>query len=223
MFADPMQDVYHSNAAEENHKAPKKPFYEDLWDAREITLDKNCRNTKKVAEYVKEIKETNTSVFEEAPQGIYPQILLPTKQPEKSLEKIVNNILTSREYPWPASSIAILVMGRNDLESLENQTFHGNIGTAVYDSEKRNEEEVLTQWCSSKKILVSTIHSFKGLEADIIILYNFDSKFQSNDEKIDTLAYVGSSRPHGALYIIPKDSISRAYVESFLQHQDKSL
>jgi hypothetical protein len=208
VFADPKQNVYH-----DNHE---KPAYEQ-WEAKEITLDKNCRNTKRVAAYVKEIKDTGSSVFDEAPEGIVPQICPVRQNSLELLKNTVNNILRSKEYPWSASNIAILVLdAKESLAGLDNIKFVGNIETAVYHSEKQNEEEVLKEWYSSKKILVSTIHSFKGLESDIIILYNFNSSFVSENDGLDTLAYVGASRPHGTLYIIPKDPESRKYVEQFL-------
>ena len=214
VFADPQQNMYQNN---DRRRTPEVPAYA-RWEADEIILDKNCRNTKRIAKYVRNVGNVETSVFEDAPEGSDPDILHVRPNPFGLLSKTVDNLLNNQDYPWPVSSIAILVSAKDGLNELEDKTFHNDTGTAVYHSENSSVDalkELLRTWYSGRKILVSTIQAFKGMEADIVILYKYNAGFDNNV----TNTYVGVSRPRGALFIIPQDPRSSEFVRRYLPRE----
>ena len=64
--------------------------------------------------------------------------------------------------------------------------------------------------CRKKKLLFSTVQSFKGLESPVIILTDFDS-IEYDQKK--NLLYVGMTRARSALYILVSDKARRTMNE----------
>lgn len=152
-------------------------------------LKVNCRNTKRIA-------SQNTLVTGvEMPEfkfGAVEGEVVITKFPAPSLqqyiiEDIVNN-LVKREIPL--EKIVLLSPKQFDKSILKDSSL-------VYSWIKLG-------------LKTSTIHSFKGLESTIVVLYGFDEISSISAQK---LFYIGISRASQELYIILNKKLEQDYLE----------
>ena len=77
---------------------------------------------------------------------------------------------------------------------------HSVLGEFKFRDNLRLVQKVLDP---SKEILISTIHSFKGLERSIVIVAEIDERFiEKNAAEKDALCYVAFSRPRSHLILL---------------------
>jgi superfamily I DNA/RNA helicase len=158
-------------------------------------LPVNCRNTRQIADRCGEIRGVNIPVRDDAPEGVPDEFEVVTDSTQR-----MNRI---RHYidKWfgqgklKLSQIAILSPFEQSKSCLANATKIGkvNLTTNFY------------HWRANNGVLFSTIRSFKGLEADAIIVTDVpnpesDAYFSTAD------FYVGCSRAKHLLAILATDS-----------------
>ena len=156
--------------------------YERFEAVEKCTLYVNMRNSdnihKRIIEYSRE---------ETVPGG-----WITGKEPEIFQGSVIDFIekLHSREG-IQANDIAVLAYNTDTLKSLNSHT-----QKRIYFTDK------LTEW-NENKILKTTVQSFKGLEANVIIIA--DTPSVSDKIKVNQLNYVGESRAKYRLYIHSAD------------------
>lgn len=142
-----------------------------------LTLYKNCRNTKKIAETSFKPFGKTPKLFDFAIQGILPEISFIDK--ESVRERL--DLIIKQAWTNGIKDIQILSCASSD-DSLMKDFLEGDF--YIYKGEK---------------IPFTTCRKFKGLEADKIILLDVDKNSIMNNNK---LFYVGSSRARFELNIL---------------------
>lgn len=182
LFFDPAQNLY----AGEQFTIP------DLGEP--ICLPTNCRNTKKIAETCGRIGGFSIPVRDIAPTGDATVIEVAAAGNGQAAlcEKIVQE-WTGRGGLKP-SQVAIL-----DPHNLHNSSLRGRKSMAGV-----NLTDNLDLWADNKGILFSTIRSFKGLEADAIVILDVPvpgslQYFNRSD------LYVAASRAKHLLVVVALD------------------
>ena len=162
-----------------------------------MTLYKNCRNTHSIATTSMKPIQLSPVEFFGSIKGDIPELYLveDQKKLEDTLKSIVLNY-KSKGY----KDILLLSAKSSDKSSLNH------LPEFIQDT---NESESL-YWTTSRK--------FKGLEAEVIILFDVDEK-TFNEEKL--VFYVGASRAKFELSIVL--SMTRKNAEDLLKSIDGSL
>lgn len=205
IFYDFNQTLYQDRGGSISH------FFENK-DPACLSLDKNCRNTKYIVKYCSSAIEREIKSFTLSPAGYSPVILDHIDNAghrRNTLKKQVNELLSEGIAP---SKIAILSPYSS---SNANCSYAGleNINsvplTSNAEEENSNDTQLqramnrLSEWYENKRIWASTVKSFKGLEADCVILtdvpdYNPNSSFFGIDD-----LYVALTRAKHRLIILP--------------------
>ncbi len=162
---------------------------------KEYFLTANCRNTKRIAGYSRNVARDTVSEFcANSPEGKPPVIsdAIPNETGRKNeLKRLVTSLLTQGVLP---SEIAILSPFQENTVQID---LPGSIKIAYYSSDSSREAELLTKWQDNKCIWGSTIAAFKGMEAAVVIIT--DVLENCTDEAM----YVGCTRAKFRLHIIP--------------------
>jgi hypothetical protein len=168
VFADSNQDIYRVGWA--------PPFLTDPFP-----LDVNCRNTVEIASRVSAVLGSNQPTL--GVHGVEPlmfEVSTP-RQSEKALERILTRLIND-ELLDPAQ-IAVLSTSRDEIEKLRGAEIAG---------------PVLGDEPGDRSVLIETVHRFKGLEANVVILLLHDGE----EQDVKRLAYVGMSRARALLVLI---------------------
>jgi superfamily I DNA/RNA helicase len=168
VFADSNQDIYRVGWA--------PPFLTDPFP-----LDVNCRNTVEIASRVSAVLGSNQPTL--GVHGVEPlmfEVSTP-RQSEKALERILTRLIND-ELLDPAQ-IAVLSTSRDEIEKLRGAEIAGT---------------VLGDEPGDRSVLIETVHRFKGLEANVVILLLHDGE----EQDVKRLAYVGMSRARALLVLI---------------------
>lgn len=168
---------------------PKGPLYafmdpnQSLWgqvqrppidfDAR-FTLKINCRNTRRIAAASASVLDLEPHVFARAPAGVPPRVLR-ASSPRQQKGLVVQELksLLQREGITPRQMVVIgpASKERGSLADLRDVEGVPLVTTAA-------------EWRNGGGILVTTARSFKGLEADVVLLYDlgdFSRLFRKED------------------------------------------
>ena len=173
IFCDDNQNIYTGNEVEYPFLSPS------------ISLNINCRNTRKIYEKVMEHYRGPINVQGSGPIGRRPEIvhlssnnaLLP------SLSKKIHNTVYDEKIP--AQEVVILTPKSQITSILKTGTKLGNFSLTWKEPE-------------SNEIECSTIHSFKGLERPVVMLVEME---QYKQEEISVLYYIGASRASNHLIV----------------------
>lgn len=131
------------------------------FDAR-FRLTLNCRNTRKIAAASASVLDLESEIFEHAPTGVQPRILrAPTRTHQKGLVLQELRKLLEREDVSP-HQIAVIGPAAKAKGSLADVTEVNGV-PLVTSAEA---------WADGEGVLVTTARSFKGLEADVVLLYD---------------------------------------------------
>ncbi len=179
VFYDPAQNLY----IEGNVSIPAlgSPFL----------LPTNCRNTQSIANTAEKILQQPIPTHPSAPIGTDTEVVV-QDDPDK-----INKILTKWVKTWlgkegvKPSQIAILSPYTKRKSCIKTRE-HISKTTITHD---------LNDWRKDKGILYSTIRSFKGLEADIVVMVDVTTP-GTRDAFSNTDFYVGCSRAKHVLKII---------------------
>ena len=169
----------------------------------EFHMSRNCRNTRKIARASAALLDLEYQSFSRAPLGVNLRIVrVPSQARQK--DQVLNELrrLLSREgvQPQQVALIAPSAKGKG----------------SVAEVDKVNGVPLTTDvatWQDGHAVLVTTSRSFKGLEADIVLLYDL-SDFGNLFEKQDL--YVACTRAKFLLIAIIHGDECRAVMEAAL-------
>jgi len=184
VFCDPRQDIFGADGLDAI----------DVGD-RVLNLPENCRNTQAIARFCDNIIDITTRSPARSPGGIPVEIKV-EKSEEKRLDKVIALVehWVSKEGLLP-SQIAILSPWRRENTCLADVVKLGR--TPLTES--------IDEWQKGAGILQTTVRTFKGLEADVLLLIDVPAPdahkaFSSADY------YVGCSRAKSVLYVLARDA-----------------
>lgn len=169
--------------------------------ATRFELRINCRNTRRIATASASILGIESQPFTRAPNGIQPRIVVASTERLQSalmVEEIKR--LMEREGVRPHQIVLLGSAAKNN-GSLSNVEKIGQVPLVTSAEE----------WRKGGSILVSTARSFKGLEADVVVLYDvgeFGKLFQKSD------LYVACTRARALLIAVVHGSECRAAIEA---------
>ncbi len=155
------------------------PSYLSNVDSK-LTLYKNCRNTKKIAETAFSLIDVKPVVYDGAMDGEQTRFIYYSSIEE--LEKRIDNVIQSISKENEFGRVLITCKGM-DSNSLKEKI---NPKTDCYTS------------ISGKKTRVYSCSTFKGLEEDYVLLFDVDKNVF---EKGDLSFYVGASRAKRKLFV----------------------
>jgi len=185
VFYDPRQNIFHT----------KMSFPEEMIP---FTLNRVCRNTSAIFEYMQKYSETESELFEGMPLGddVHEFILLDDNERNRTLGKILKNLIHEQQIE-PDN---IVVLGGHGFKNsiLKSNCKYSDI--VVIDPS----DDSYTQKDSSneKNVKYYTYMKFKGCESDIVILLDVDK----NDPRWDDNGiYTAASRAKTLLYVIRKN------------------
>jgi hypothetical protein len=158
----------------------------------------NCRNTRRLAEACGSVLRQEMKVSPFSPEGASPQVHR-AESPEtarKTCTTLLNRLLSEERFP--PSRVAILgPYTRQKSPSL-------GPGLQWHKLTEKHDE-----WQADRAVLYSTIRSFKGLEADVVILVDLGDFREGLFERSDL--YVAASRAKHRLHVVTdSDEIEEA-------------
>lgn len=163
-----------------------------------FTLPENCRNTKRITEYCGNVIDTTIPSFPLSPEGTPTEITPAMSTLDQQVSKVKEVVRRWVSDGMKPSRIAILSPFSNDNSKscLSRLTEIGN--TPIQYG-----EEALEPWIGNRVLLGCTIKSFKGLEADCVIISDIPEVGSSGFNKSDL--YVAASRAKHRLVLIPSN------------------
>lgn len=180
LFYDPAQNLF----VGDDFKIP------DLGEP--YILPTNCRNTQRIAKACSQIRGIDIPVRDDAPEGDEAIIhVAETSDKQSNLcQKYITDWLGSGKLK-PAQ-IAIQCPRIKNNSSLSNLHTIGKVPII----------ESLVEWKANKGVLFSTIRSFKGLEADAVVIVDVPQPYSLRYFSIADF-YVACSRAKHLLVILP--------------------
>lgn len=163
-------------------------------------LNVNCRNTKRIARLSANLVPLETQSPAGAPLGIDVRMLratAPSQQAGLVAAELRRLLETEKLAP---NQIVLLGPAAKDRGSLASTSEVA--GTRIITS--------AADWRAGKGVLCSTARSFKGLEADVVILYDL-AALSPGFSPADL--YVGCSRARHVLILVTHDERIRAVLE----------
>ena len=152
-------------------------------------LKKNCRNTKAIVSKLNEISPSDMISFEKSPEGVPIQYRHSTSPAEQlsALKSDIDKLLKNGLEPGKI----IILVDHTHIDSITSKL--GKIGRSRVSYLGK------TYRRDSKDLQVTTIDSFKGLEADVVFIIKHNSSHLT--EKSESLLYTEVSRACLSLYI----------------------
>lgn len=198
IFYDPAQNLYINNQTLPNFGNP-------------ISLHTNCRNTKHIIMLCNQLLSAEIKPSPWSPNGDTCEVILTrdTSDTTLKIKQSIQRLLTVGRLK--NSQIAILGPNTQSRSSLSStSSIHNQPVTNSY-----------AEWRQGRGIYYSTIRSFKGLEADVIVLIDFKSSDWSNPAGLDNIhslhdLYVGISRAKHHLIVVTADSTLAIQVQQIL-------
>lgn len=159
-----------------------------------FNLPTNCRNTRAIADKCSKILDVQILTRDDTPQGADPTVV--TLDLAFDIKKRVEGIVSDwiRKGKLKPSQIAVLSPGKRERSSISDLKAVSGI----------NITENIDTWREENGVLFSTVKSFKGLEADAIIIIDVPVEEDSTFFKQSDF-YVACSRAKHLLVVIHKD------------------
>lgn len=185
VFYDPKQNLF----------VDRKLFFPA--NAARFELLMNCRNTRRIASYCSRVRGVEIASASFSPEGLDPKLeVIPTRDRravavEQQLKEWV------REGRLKPSQVAVLSPYRPDGDGCSVGNRPKLAGLPVTNDPAR--------WRNGEGLLVTTIRSFKGLEADAIVLTDVGQPNEAGFSVSDL--YVASSRAKHFLTIFAAEPI----------------
>lgn len=182
LFYDPAQNLF-----------VDEPEFPDL--GRPFPLTTNCRNTRRIAEFCGAIHEAEIRTHRSAPDGTEVRI---QACPDAARQVSACDALVKELRKGGVAAGQIVIQSpyrkQRDKSSFRDVTRIGGF-PVVSDFET---------WKAGEGILFSTIRSFKGLEADVVIMVDVP-KINTSRAFSRADCYVGASRARHVLAILSRD------------------
>lgn len=173
-------------------------------------LRRNCRNSRWIARTSTTIAKTEAMFFKRSPLGGKPAIsTVPTLAAMKGIAcKVVESLIEQHDI---MPSQLVLIGPR----SLENGSLAGvfEISGSALTSDTR-------VWNRNEGILVTTSRSFKGLEADVVVVYDLDG-ISNGFSHVDL--YVACTRARSHVHFIVTGREMLADIRAAIQSAEKEL
>ncbi|ESY18280.1 MULTISPECIES: NERD domain-containing protein [unclassified Mesorhizobium] len=181
----------------------RDPIEPPIDGAFRFALDVNCRNTRRIVACANVATRIASESFELAPLGRPPKMIVP--QNPSAISGLVQQEVRSllKEHRLEPRQIAIIGPASKAKGPLAN--------VAAIDGVPLVEEA--GQWREGKGVLCSTARSFKGLEADVVILCDFaglGTLFTVSD------LYVALTRARSHLVIVTRDRAAKESLDGAL-------
>ncbi len=181
----------------------RDPIEPPIPGAFHCSLDVNCRNTRRIVACANVASNIESEAFELAPLGRPPKVIVPQNPAAISglVQQEVRTLL--KKHRLEARQIAIIGPASKAKGPLANVNSIGGVPLI----------EEATAWREGKGVLCSTARSFKGLEADVVILCDFSGLgglFTVSD------LYVALTRPRSHLVIVAHDRAAKECLDAAL-------
>lgn len=182
----------------------REPVDPPVFEPARFSLDVNCRNTRRIVVCANVATDNNGEPFELAPLGRAPKIIVPQTPAAISglvQQEVRSLIIDHRLDPRQIALIGPAGHAKGPLAGVSNID-----GVEIVDSAE--------DWRRGKGILCTTARSFKGLEADVVILYDFaglSTLFTTSD------LYVAMTRARSYLIIVARDRAAKSTFDAARQ------
>lgn len=178
VFYDPRQNLYVKDSVELPSELGK-PY----------PLTTNCRNTVEIAQHCASIIGEQIKTRPNSPAGISPQIFTESnwRAGFRKAEQLTRELCLPGHHALEMSQVVVLTPGY--AKSNWPNKFKGFNLTRDID-----------QWRANDGILIASLHQFKGLEADAVILLT--PPLPKTDSKYHIENYVACSRAKHVLHIV---------------------
>ena len=194
LFSDFRQNIFNHGNMETDAFAKEYCF-----DNCRIVLSTNYRNPFKIAQTATAAKNMGELYDRKAVRAngsIEPPIAYANEQEEQAaLEAMLDKLTTSKEFGYSRKDIVIL-------------SAHAEERSVAHSMEKSNRgwgrNLRIPEKAGSNDIAYTSIHRYKGLESDVVIITDIDS--ESFDEYLKTLLYTGISRARYKVAFLVKDT-----------------
>ncbi|EMB16039.1 NERD domain-containing protein [Rhodopirellula europaea] len=198
-FSDPIQRLW--------DWAPKTP---PVAFQTKYNLRRNCRNSRWIARTSTTIAKTEAKFFKRSPLGGKPDIsTVPTLAAMKGIVcKAVENLLQQHDIK-PSQMALIGPRGFANGSLADVSTIAG--------VDLTNDTRI---WNRGDGILVTTARSFKGLEADVVIVYDLDG-ISKGFSHVDLYVACTRARSHVHFLVTGKEMLSD--IKAAIQNAEKEL
>lgn len=181
----------------------REPLDPPIKGAFRFALDINCRNTRRIVAFANSATQNDGKPFELSPLGRPPKIIVPQSPAAISglVQQEVRALLS--EHRLQPRQIALIGPAGRAKGPLASVAAIGDVALV----------ESAADWREGKGLLCTTARSFKGLEADVIILYDFagvGGLFTTSD------LYVAITRARSHLVVVVRDRSAKALLEAAL-------
>ena len=184
LFYDPSQNIFSTKMSFPEKTVP-------------FTLNRICRNTSAIFEYMQKYTESDLELFDDMPPG--KPVVEFSFQDSKEQIKFLGNTLKELIHEKEISPENIVVLGAHSFEHTilkENSKF----GDIVVIASSDDDIDLNSQKKSNEKhINYYTYMKFKGCEADMVILLDVD---ESDPRWNNNGMYTAASRAKTLLYVI---------------------
>jgi superfamily I DNA/RNA helicase len=180
VFYDPRQNLFGTEAS-----LPSLPTV--------LPLSENCRTTININNAIQEYG--NVKIF---PSGMSPEgrpVRVITYSDEQEMRKALFSVIKELKQTIALKSSQVVVLSPH---SFERSSFASQPNLFGYNVVKFKGESI-----KENEIAFESIHAFKGLEADAVIIVGFDKQSTYTG---DILPYVAASRAKHILYMIHDQS-----------------
>jgi ATP:corrinoid adenosyltransferase len=174
IFYDPNQQIYGDGPAAE-------------LDMKSTTLKYNCRNTKLIAEYSSQLVDIEAILKPGTPTGteVVTRACSSERDMVDAVRKLLHEVVTDNKIP--TAQIVVLTTSSPSKSPVFRARKLGNLSLVRLDQQPNKDE-----------VRFSTLHRFKGLEADVVILCDVKPE---NEESTAKHLYVGTSRARHMLAV----------------------
>ena len=197
IFSDAHQTIFSTD-----WELPKDLFERPVFEPPDLI--KNYRNTEIILNHFRDLSLENTIAM--LTKARFHEIKdVCTDIEKEQVAKVLEELLTERK----PSQIAVLFNSEEVMPDLrEVRSPAGPVELVRYNSDRggnrrslKDVKKYLRKWHEDKCILMETIQSFKGLEANCVVLIAPNMPWLSEEENM-RLRYVGESRAKFQLYIV---------------------
>jgi len=177
-----------------------KTTFSGLITLTPFQLTRNCRNTQAIHRTVVQFHNSPSSISCAGPEGIEPELIEYTGEDQglKALQKVLYHLVIEEHIS--SEDIAVLTPRGLEKTRLVNGLKLGTFTLSPYQSSRR------------EIIQATSIYRFKGLERQVIILTEIDSRTKYNT---DMVLYVGCSRARAHLIILHDSEVPDGILSKF--------